>query len=258
MNTAVLMIIRLLVLVSLFSYSKCLKLNIHLPLRKTYENTNSTWCLYDSALEANLALREASSSEQLNFFDKHSPHLTIFMSDFDVQANDTDKLKHVFSTLREVVSNSSHTLCEIEWPRDPSSVVNHGFYSMYPIKKTVCLQKLSNDIVRALQGYLKRPQEIPEWVNKLPLLKRLRKIWLIKKYGSPNVFGEYVPHITVGYDESSTSDLRHKILVSAVPGHGIGCKETAQSLCIAMVGVGGSVLQDGVLSIISMGNGTRS
>lgn len=252
------MILRLLFLASLFSDSKCLKLNIYLPLRKINDTTTSKWCLYDSALEANLALREASSSERINFFEKHSPHLTVFMADFDVQANDTNKLKQIVTALEEVVSNSSHTVCEIEWPRDPSSVAIHGFYSMYPIKKTSCLQNLSNDIVRALKGYIKEPQEIPDWVNKLPLLKRLRKIWLIKKYGSPNVFGEYEPHITVGYDEFATVESRRKILVTSVPGHGIGCKEMAQSLCIAMVGEGGSVLQDGVLRIIPLEGEKRS
>lgn len=253
MNTTSLTL-RILFLVRLFFYSTCLKLNIHLPLRRVNDTTAFKECLYDSALEANLALRDASSSEQINFLEKHSPHLTIFMSDFDVQVNDTKKLNKIFSTLREVVSSSKNTACEIEWPIDPDSVGIHGFYAMYPIKKTDCLQKLSDDVVRALNVYIKRPQEIPDWVNKLPLLKRLRKIWLIRKYGSPNVFGEYDTHVTVGYDETCRSNIRRRTLVSANPGHGIHCKEVAQSICIAAVGIGGSVLQHEVFDIISLGN----
>lgn len=225
-----------------------LTLNIHLPLSKV----NFTWgweqCPYNAAMEANLALRQANpSSEQINFFQFHSPHLTLFLSEFDVDNTTEDNLlKEITSTVQDVVSNHTQTMCDVVWPADPKSVAVYGAYAMYPIVKTPCLQQLSDDLVLALNPYIRRPPTVPAWIYNLPIIPRWRKIWLINKYGSPNVFGDFDPHVTVGYDEETTVESR-KNLLQDLSGLSLECKGTLSTVSVAKVGVGGSVLQDGVV-----------
>jgi hypothetical protein len=68
------------------------------------------------------------------------------------------------------------------------------------VEEYACLQNLSDMIVLATYKYATPNQAIPPWVNALPKSERERKIAMIQKYGSPNVFSEFQPHLTVAYD----------------------------------------------------------
>ncbi|KAI2509960.1 2'-5' RNA ligase superfamily [Fragilaria crotonensis] len=228
-----------------------LQLNIHLPLTKV----NNSWafdkCPYNAALEANLALRRVSETEQIDFFSHHTPHVTLFLSDFDVQgSNESLVLEEITSVLQQVLSNHSQVMCEVSWP-DRDSFFVAGPYSMYAVPRKDCLQSLSDDVVRALNPYIRKPQEIPPWVYTLPLLQRWRKIYMISKYGSPNVFGEYEPHITVGYDEVASVQTRTDALGN-IDSPQLSCQGLITHVAIAKVGVGGSVLQTGLVSVIQL------
>ena len=228
-----------------------LQLNIHLPLTKV----NNTWafdkCPYNAALEANLALRRVSATEQIDFFSHHTPHVTLFLSDFDVQGKDESLfLEEVTSVLQQVLTNHSQLWCQVSLPKRDGHLVA-GPYSMYAVARDDCLQSLSDDVVRALNPYITRPQEIPPWVYTLPLLQRWRKIYMISKYGSPNVFGEYEPHITVGYDEAASVGSRTNVL-EGIASPQFSCQGLVTHVAIARVGVGGSALQDGLVSAIPL------
>jgi hypothetical protein len=237
-------------LLLLVSLSHSLRLNIHLPLIKV----NKTWgfeqCPYNAALEANLALRQNVESEELDFFQQHSPHLTLFMTDF---VADNETLQEMIGTVKEVVSN--HSLCSISWPQDPTCVKVAGAYAMIPIAKNDCLQSLSDDIVRALQPYVHRPPEIPDWVKSLPLIPRLVKLWFISRYGSPNVFRMFSPHVTVGFDPIASKESRLQVFES-LPKLSLNCQAELTTVQISRVGVGGSVLQDGVLGSVLLNHDT--
>jgi 2'-5' RNA ligase len=224
-----------------------MKLNIHMPLHKV----NSSWtfdsCPYNAALEANLALREDSDTEELNFFETHTPHITLFLTEFDVPDDNETILNEIAAIVDQVVSNhSQHTMCNVQWPQDNSAHVA-GAYAMYPIPENECLHQLSNDIVTALQPYVKRPQEIPPWVYNLPLFAQWRKIWYIKKYGSPNVFGDYTPHVTVGYDESAAPEDRKQVLQVQQQAFRLTCQGLLTTVAVGRVGPGGSVFQHGIV-----------
>ena len=103
----------------------------------------------------------------------HSPHLTLFLSDFII--DDKSPTVNVTSLLHAAKTAIQHHLpCTIYWQE--AIPVIHGAYAMYPIQKTKCLQSLSNQLVRALQPYITRPQPIPDWVKDLPLMEKLQKI----------------------------------------------------------------------------------
>lgn len=228
-----------------FATAQAVLLNVHLPLH-TVKNS-SELCPYTHSLRANLFLKQAfPSTEEIAFMRVNSPHLTLFLAEFDVEidGNVTSLLNAVQSAIQD------HRPCEVHWPTAP---VVHGAYAMYPIQTTKCLRSLSSQLVRALQPYITRPQPIPDWVKGLPLLKKLQKLYLIKKFGSPNVFGGYDPHVTVGYDETTTPEERLTILERAVADiHDGSCRATLTNVAVAKVGVGGSVLQQGVLRRIEL------
>jgi hypothetical protein len=48
-------------------------------------------------------------------------------------------------------------------------------------------------------------QTIPDWVQHLPEPERSAKIAFIKQYGSPNVFSQFQPHVTLACDVNSTA-----------------------------------------------------
>lgn len=47
-------------------------------------------------------------------------------------------------------------------------------------------------------------QPIPDWVIALPEPLRSEKIDMIKQYGSPNVFDQFNPHVTLAWDAIDT------------------------------------------------------
>jgi hypothetical protein len=48
-------------------------------------------------------------------------------------------------------------------------------------------------------------QTVPDWVQHLPEPERSEKIAYIRLYGSPNVFTQFQPHITLACDEDTTA-----------------------------------------------------
>lgn len=235
----------LLLLLLPLATAQAVLLNVHLPLHSV--KNSSELCPYTHALRANLFLKQAfPSTEEIAFMRVNSPHLTLFLADFDLATDDnvTSLLDGAQAAIRD------HEPCEVHWPTAP---IVHGAYAMYPIQTTKCLRSLSSQLVRALQPYITRPQPIPDWVKGLPLLKKLQKLYLINKFGSPNVFGAYDPHVTVGYDETTSPEERLIILERAVADiHDGSCRATLATVAVAKVGVGGSVLQQGVLRRIEL------
>ena len=48
-------------------------------------------------------------------------------------------------------------------------------------------------------------QAVPDWVQHLPEPERSEKIALIRQYGSPNVFSQFRPHVTIACDNNATA-----------------------------------------------------
>ena len=228
-------------------HSRChgILLDVHLSLR-TIQNATTDLCPYHMALNSNLALRHLSVKEEIDFFNVHTPHITLYQADFDID----NKTKEFINAAVAAIGNQAQP-CHIAWPSSNTSIVSND-YAMHPIKNAPCLQQLSNRMVETLQVYIHRPPPIPEWIYSLPLEERRRALQLVKKYGSPNVFARFQPHVTVGYDTVYPTVRRKAALETLVTPN--DCKANVAAVSIALVGVGGSVLQNGVIGQIQLSN----
>lgn len=92
----------------------------------------------------------------------------------------------------------------------PEAVLS-GSYAFWDVGKSGCLQRLGDTLVNSTSGMIDKHarERIPSWVLDLPDHIRQRKIDMIRKYGSPNVFDEFDPHVTVAHD-NITPDNLHK------------------------------------------------
>lgn len=229
-------------------------LDIHLPL-KSATNEWLQECPLSQALESNLALRQNFEGEQIDLFDKHVPHVTMYQTEFDLDRNingttviDEEKLKRFLDTLYNI---SLVALPQCEVTISPSPNVN-GSFAMWPVVRTECLQILSDEIVDAMSQYIKRPPTIPDWIWNLPEPQRSQKLDMIQRYGSPNVYEEFEPHVTVGYDKQATTnnndtsrDARIRTMRRIADLMPRPCGGMVRRIAVGRVGVGGSVLQRG-------------
>lgn len=81
-----------------------------------------------------------------------------------------------------------------------------GAYFMWRIKNTECLQLISDAITNETAEYHSSSYVCPSWIDELPdEATRMRKKEYCKKYGSPNVFEEFDPHVTLMYNSDEAA-----------------------------------------------------
>lgn len=185
-------------------------------------------------------------SERVNLFADHTPHVTLYLADFDLEdrapkaagADDatappvalnqtkvTSFLDAISSlNLTQIIAGLT---CPLSLSQDPESQGYYninGDYTMLPVRDTQCLQTLSTTLLHSLQGYLREPVVVPAWVASLPEPARSAAIYRSRTYGSPNVLEGFEPHVTVGYDPSGGGkngpDPSSSALASAMRGAG--------------------------------------
>lgn len=211
-----------------------IRLNIHIPV--------PDGCLKTQALLANVMLRMASRrtadgstdllppSEEIDFFSLHTPHITLYLADFDLEVSDAsvqddtgaiplnntkvaaflDEISSIDFT--DVVSAMDCALSSYSMDAANNSYVISGAYTMLNIPKTPCLRTISNKVLFAMKSYLRQPTVVPDWVTALPEPARSESIHRCEEYGSPNVLEGFDPHVTVGYDPPTTfssTSLQH-------------------------------------------------
>ena len=153
-------------------------LDVHIPLPEG--------CIKYNALLANRLLRRSNNHEEVNLFSTHQSHITLYLADFELEMTDDDKVLNQ-TRLEEMKADiektnftqilSNEPSCQLSLqagPDDPSHfyIVN-GAYTMLPVKKTGCLQILSDTMLSALESYIRKPVEVPSWVNDLPESERI-------------------------------------------------------------------------------------
>jgi len=110
-----------------------------------------------------------------------------------------------------------------------------------------CLNELSDVIVSSLLPYVHFPAEIPSWVLEIKdEAKRKRKLELVEKYGSPNVFDGFDPHATVGYDSSHPNE--QSITMNNIHLEN-NCSGLFDTLAAGFVSVGGTVLHGPIIDV---------
>ena len=99
---------------------------------------------------------------------------------------------------------------------------------------------MSNAIVLATYQFAVSNQTVPDWVKNLPQKEREEKEAYIKKYGSPNVFSQFDPHITLAWDKV---DKNLTQMISSLPFSSFSYN--VSSIGLGAVGPHGTVLRQG-------------
>ena len=282
-----------LIFLALIASCNAIELDIHLPLhygtdwmsKANFHNL----CPYNMALESNLALidhalpdksnpESTRPAEQIDFFDKHVPHVTLYLADFAIENRSPNGnilpgttnhtlLQPLLSSIQtSLASTPNITQCTVTLDLDVTPTPNdhpivNGYYAKWNVLHTPCLQRLSDTIVDAAHSYARTGDQatVPEWVYNLPEATKRKKIQYVKEYGSPNVRDEFRPHVTVGYDTVTPPLDRTRTLVSLVDADENKpwkCEGFIEKVGVGLVGeFGGTVLVDGTLVLIDLKRG---
>jgi hypothetical protein len=120
---------------------------------------------------------------------------------------------------------------------------------MMNVTRTNCLQRWSDAVVNATHRLSMPDQPVPSWVNSLPEPQRSRKIALVKKFGSPNVFDGFEPHVTLAWSNDTAA------VAAAVEALRTRWQSSAFSpdiLALGSVGPHGTVLQQRNVGVYNM------
>jgi len=166
--------------------------------------------------------------DSIDFQHDAQPHITLYLTDF-LDSN----INALIETVRKLLPSLCSCLITMSQP------VVSGSYLLWNTEKSSCFQALSDKIVLATYQLRNLNQSLPDWVNSMPDPPRSEMIWLFNKYGSPTVFDQFAPHITVAWDDvdNLTSVLQKVPFPSAL-------KFEPPVIGIGTVGPYGTVLQD--------------
>lgn len=116
------------------------------------------------------------------FIKNHPVHLTLYLTSFQ-----SKYIKDIESQLANLAKNT-----------EPFYIETTGFsagksgFVMLDIKNSQSLQQLSNSVISNLAKYRDKDYPAPSWVKFYP-----SKLASFEKYGSPNAFAEFNPHISI-------------------------------------------------------------
>ena len=116
------------------------------------------------------------------FIKNHDVHLTLYLTSFQ-----NKHIEDIESQLANVAKNIQIFYIETKG----FSVGKSGFV-MLDIKNSQSLQQLSNSIINNLAKYRDTDYPAPSWVKFYP-----SKLASFEKYGSPNAFSQFDPHISI-------------------------------------------------------------
>jgi len=126
----------------------------------------------------------------------NQPHVTLYLTEFD--DSNLQLLQDRLGEISEVLYR-----CYL-WMNDTEP---SGDYGMWNVINNQCLQSSSDVVVNATYDLAVPNQPVPDWVYKLPEPERSEKIEMIKLYGSPNVFSQFQPHVTLAYDNATADNF---------------------------------------------------
>mmetsp|Transcript_23825 Transcript_23825/g.49638 ORF Transcript_23825/g.49638 Transcript_23825/m.49638 type:complete len:264 (-) Transcript_23825:27-818(-) len=175
------------------------QLNIHV---KVLNPNNVTISKANLRISAGLTNPE---DQKIHFETTHDPHATLYLTTFL-----EDSLDEMVTAANAALQSGWATFCTpCSFMSIGDTKVAGGSYGMLEVINTDCLQGLSDSLVNATCEFIdpKAKEYVPGWVYDLPDEERDMKIDLIHKYGSPNVFGGFQPHVTLVGDSISSSDM---------------------------------------------------
>ena len=128
-------------------------------------------------------------NETIRFPQPHTPHVTLYLSQFAV------------SSLPDLIEVIAQTVTSPAFSKSCSSkmlsAIVAGSYMMLPIAASRCLQSMSDILVMRVHHLALPNQTAPGWLLSLPEPQRSAKLSMLNLFGSPNVFSQYEPHVTL-------------------------------------------------------------
>lgn len=125
----------------------------------------------------------------ISFYDKGMPvHATLYLTDYPQSAQ-----QEIKRTVKEIVEQ--HQAFAITAEGFKVSKSNWAFINLQPSRK---LQRLSDEVTLALEPMREQNAIVPAWVKSYP-----NKLTAFERYGSPNVFQNFQPHLTLLANEQS-------------------------------------------------------
>ncbi len=114
-----------------------------------------------------------------------------------------------------------------------------GNFAMMNVSNSPCLQRASDMLVNATHRFSQPNQRAPDWVYALPEPLRSEKLRLVALYGSPNVFSQFDPHLSLAWGPDAASVAAAiEALPAAPPSVFVG-----EIVALGSVGPHGTVLQ---------------
>ncbi|MGF1561340.1 MAG: 2'-5' RNA ligase family protein [Geminicoccaceae bacterium] len=117
------------------------------------------------------------------------PHVTLYLTAFP-----EDKLPEI----KARIEAKARTMTRFPLQVDGTHLTKGRWYFL-DLVRSEDLQRLSDEIVMELSPLRERAYEAPEWVQNYP-----EKLAAFERYGSPNVFTQFGPHLTQLAGEEST------------------------------------------------------
>jgi len=173
--------------------------DIHIPVVGTEEVTR-----------ANSFLNDQLGNHNIDFSAEDTPHITLYLTSWNChQARAQTSTPPPPPTCLEYIQLAIASVkpklsalgpCEIQL----SAPYAIGSYAMLNVTNTPCLQRYSDLIVNTTFLFAAPNQTVPSWVYSLPEPERSEKIHYVQQYGSPNVFTQFQPHVTLGWDSNAS------------------------------------------------------
>lgn len=147
------------------------KINVFVVVSESIENAFK---------DAAKVLHEEEGLESFPFLG-YQAHCTLYMTQYPVglQNEVLAKIEELASNTREFAVNSTG----IE--------MTSGNWYFMNIERNHNLQALSDSVVELLAPLRAKSDFVPDWAKEFPT-----KVEFISKYGSPNVYSEFSPHLT--------------------------------------------------------------
>ena len=196
----------------------------------------------EAAKAANDFLNARLGNAEIDLRRKHTPHVTMYLTAFSCPAAAAVAGLSCAGEIEAAIARLISTLmmhpCELTF----SAPLAAGSFAMMRVVRSACLQFFSDAIVNATHSLAVPNQTAPAWVNDLPEPERSAKLKLVAEFGSPNVFGEFDPHVSLAWGPDAAAVAG---AVDALPAvH--ASPSRADVVALGSVGAHGTVLMGGV------------
>lgn len=193
-----------------------------------------------AADKINARIGELCPHNDINFNGTEQPHISLYLTSF--QSGVEDQIKERMAAVAPLLAACNVTM---------TTAFVQGAYAMWTVVDDACLQTMS-DVITAYTTDLAVPnQPVPGWVAGLPQPERAQKTAMVQRFGSPNVFVQFQPHVTLAYDNATSDDL-----AGALAKAGVAQVEfTAATIAIGQTGPHGTVLRGKDLAEYPIGGG---